>query len=79
MSKLIHVQKCELRMHFSCAGKNNGRGFYIYEKGSRPKPDPSVLPILEESRRIANIMPDGKVLKNVIAEAICINVNTQFA
>ncbi|CAK9326647.1 unnamed protein product [Citrullus colocynthis] len=41
-------------------GKNNGRGFYIYEKGSRPKPDPSVLPILEESRRIANIMPNGK-------------------
>ncbi|XP_038890034.1 peroxisomal fatty acid beta-oxidation multifunctional protein AIM1 [Benincasa hispida] len=41
-------------------GKNNGRGFYIYEKGSKPKPDPSILPILEESRRIANLMPGGK-------------------
>ncbi|XP_022999434.1 peroxisomal fatty acid beta-oxidation multifunctional protein AIM1 [Cucurbita maxima] len=41
-------------------GKNNGRGFYIYEKGSKPKPDPSILPILEESRRITNIMPSGK-------------------
>ncbi|CAI0628816.1 unnamed protein product [Linum tenue] len=41
-------------------GKNNGRGYYIYEKGSKPKPDPSVLPIVEESRKIANIMPNGK-------------------
>ena len=55
-------------MHFHLAGKNNGRGFYIYEKGSKPKPDPSILPILEESRRIANLIPSGKVLKNVITE-----------
>ncbi|GMI88578.1 ABNORMAL INFLORESCENCE MERISTEM [Hibiscus trionum] len=41
-------------------GKNNGKGFYIYEKGSKPKPDPSVLPIIEESRRLTNIMPAGK-------------------
>jgi enoyl-CoA hydratase/3-hydroxyacyl-CoA dehydrogenase len=41
-------------------GKNNGKGYYIYEKGSKPKPDPSVLPIIEESRRICNIMPNGK-------------------
>ncbi|KAH6829380.1 Enoyl-CoA hydratase/isomerase family [Perilla frutescens var. hirtella] len=41
-------------------GKNNGKGYYIYEKGSKPKPDPSVLPIIEESRRIINIMPGGK-------------------
>ncbi|KAE8691371.1 Glyoxysomal fatty acid beta-oxidation multifunctional protein MFP-a [Hibiscus syriacus] len=41
-------------------GKNNGKGFYIYEKGSKPKPDPSVLPIIEESRRLSNIMPAGK-------------------
>ncbi|CAI0390042.1 unnamed protein product [Linum tenue] len=43
-------------------GKNNGRGYYIYEKGSKPKPDPSVLPIIEESRRIANMMPNGKII-----------------
>ncbi|KAL5838345.1 hypothetical protein ACOSQ3_015514 [Xanthoceras sorbifolium] len=41
-------------------GKNNGKGYYIYEKGSKPKPDPSVLPIIEESRRLSNIMPGGK-------------------
>ncbi|GLT48564.1 hypothetical protein SLA2020_221820 [Shorea laevis] len=41
-------------------GKNNGKGYYIYEKGSKPKPDPSVLSIIEESRRLANIMPGGK-------------------
>ncbi|KAL6984789.1 Altered inheritance of mitochondria protein 1 [Sarracenia purpurea var. burkii] len=41
-------------------GKNNGKGYYIYEKGSKPKPDPSVLPIIEESRRITNILPGGK-------------------
>ncbi|KAE8688052.1 hypothetical protein F3Y22_tig00111002pilonHSYRG00008 [Hibiscus syriacus] len=41
-------------------GKNNGKGHYIYEKGSKPKPDLSVLPIIEESRRLTNIMPGGK-------------------
>ncbi|PIN08136.1 Hydroxyacyl-CoA dehydrogenase/enoyl-CoA hydratase [Handroanthus impetiginosus] len=41
-------------------GKNNGKGYYIYEKGSKPKPDPSVFPIIEECRRLTNIMPDGK-------------------
>ncbi|XWS72040.1 hypothetical protein CRYUN_Cryun02cG0006700 [Craigia yunnanensis] len=41
-------------------GKNNGKGYYIYEKGSKPKPDPSVLPIIEESRQHSKIMPGGK-------------------
>ncbi|KAH1105514.1 hypothetical protein J1N35_009282 [Gossypium stocksii] len=41
-------------------GKNNGKGYYIYEKGSKPKPDPSVLSIIEESRRLTNVMPGGK-------------------
>ncbi|OMO58153.1 hypothetical protein COLO4_34831 [Corchorus olitorius] len=41
-------------------GKSNGKGFYIYEKGSRPKPDLSVLPFVEESRQLMNIMPGGK-------------------
>ncbi|CAN4096345.1 unnamed protein product [Withania somnifera] len=41
-------------------GKTNGKGYYIYKKGEKPKPDPSVLPIIEESRRLTNIMPGGK-------------------
>ncbi|XP_024959237.1 peroxisomal fatty acid beta-oxidation multifunctional protein AIM1-like [Cynara cardunculus var. scolymus] len=41
-------------------GKNNGKGYYVYEKGSKPKPDPLVLPIIEESIRLANLMPEGK-------------------
>ncbi|GJT75313.1 peroxisomal fatty acid beta-oxidation multifunctional protein AIM1-like protein [Tanacetum coccineum] len=41
-------------------GKNKGKGYYIYEKGCKPKPDPSVLPIIEESRKLANLMPHGK-------------------
>lgn len=43
-------------------GKNNGKGYYLYEKGSKPKPDPSVLPIIEDSRRLVNLMPGGKPL-----------------
>ncbi|KDP33693.1 hypothetical protein JCGZ_07264 [Jatropha curcas] len=41
-------------------GKNSGKGYYIHEKGRKPKPDPSVLPIIEECRRLTNIMPNGK-------------------
>ncbi|KAI4347107.1 hypothetical protein L6164_007953 [Bauhinia variegata] len=50
----------ELLMRSGRNGKNNGKGYYVYEKGSRPKPDLSVLPIIEESRRLCNIMPSGK-------------------
>ncbi|XP_068647355.1 peroxisomal fatty acid beta-oxidation multifunctional protein-like [Aristolochia californica] len=41
-------------------GKSNGRGYYLYEKGSKPKPDTTVQSIVEESRRRVNIMPGGK-------------------
>ncbi|KAK1365379.1 peroxisomal fatty acid beta-oxidation multifunctional protein AIM1 [Heracleum sosnowskyi] len=41
-------------------GKSNGKGYYIYQKGIKPKPDFSVLPIIEEARRKTNIMPEGK-------------------
>ncbi|WZZ76339.1 hypothetical protein YC2023_087709 [Brassica napus] len=43
-------------------GKINGRGYYIYQKGSKPKPDPSVLSVVEESRTLTNIMPGGKAI-----------------
>ncbi|XP_010050568.3 peroxisomal fatty acid beta-oxidation multifunctional protein AIM1 isoform X1 [Eucalyptus grandis] len=52
----------ELLIRSGRNGKNNGKGYYIYEKGRKPVPDPSVQPIIEESRRIANIMPGGKPL-----------------
>ncbi|KAK9130913.1 hypothetical protein Sjap_011400 [Stephania japonica] len=41
-------------------GKSNGKGYYIYEKGSKPKPDYSIQSLIEESRRLSNIMPSGK-------------------
>ncbi|CAM8938114.1 unnamed protein product [Rhodiola kirilowii] len=41
-------------------GKNNGRGYYIYKKGSKPQPDSSVLPIIQESQKITKLMPWGK-------------------
>ncbi|KAK6941505.1 3-hydroxyacyl-CoA dehydrogenase, C-terminal [Dillenia turbinata] len=50
----------QLMMKNGRNGKNNGKGYYIYEKGRKPKPDPSLLPIIEESRGLTNIMPGGK-------------------
>ncbi|KAI0496784.1 hypothetical protein KFK09_023108 [Dendrobium nobile] len=41
-------------------GKENGRGFYLYQRGSKPKPDPSLQAIIDESRRHANLIPSGK-------------------
>ncbi|PIA64926.1 hypothetical protein AQUCO_00100410v1 [Aquilegia coerulea] len=58
-------------------GKNNGKGYYIYEKGNKPKPDPSVLPIIEESRRIAKLMPGGKVL--ILSLSPCFNEHASSA
>ncbi|CAN6231229.1 unnamed protein product [Urochloa humidicola] len=41
-------------------GKSNGKGYYIYEKGKKPKPDPSVQHVIEEYRKRAKTMPGGK-------------------
>ncbi|KAL8234867.1 hypothetical protein R6Q59_020967 [Mikania micrantha] len=41
-------------------GKNNGKGYYLYEKGSKPKPDSQVFAVIEEANRLVNIMPGGK-------------------
>ncbi|PKA63465.1 Peroxisomal fatty acid beta-oxidation multifunctional protein [Apostasia shenzhenica] len=41
-------------------GKANGKGYYLYKRGSKPKPDPSLQTMIEESRRLANLMPNGK-------------------
>ncbi|KAH6755025.1 Enoyl-CoA hydratase/isomerase family [Perilla frutescens var. hirtella] len=51
-------------------GKSNGKGYYIYKKESKPRPDSSVLPIIEESRRLTNIMPDGKPISVTDEEII---------
>ncbi|KAL6549604.1 Altered inheritance of mitochondria protein 1 [Orobanche hederae] len=51
-------------------GKINGKGYYIYEKGSKPKPDFSVLTIIEESRRLTNIMPGRKPMSVTDEEVV---------
>ncbi|KAM0832750.1 hypothetical protein ACQ4PT_064698 [Festuca glaucescens] len=40
--------------------KINGKGYYIYEKGAKPKPDPTIQPVIDEYRRRAKTMPGGK-------------------
>eukprot|EP00262_Sarcandra_glabra_P015136 TRINITY_DN459_c1_g1_i1.p1 TRINITY_DN459_c1_g1~~TRINITY_DN459_c1_g1_i1.p1 ORF type:complete len:726 (+),score=149.29 TRINITY_DN459_c1_g1_i1:112-2289(+) len=50
----------ELMVESGRNGKNNGKGYYIYEEGSKPKPDRNVQPIIEESIRRTKIMPAGK-------------------
>ncbi|GMI94821.1 ABNORMAL INFLORESCENCE MERISTEM [Hibiscus trionum] len=50
----------ELLMKNGRNGKINGKGYYSYEKGSKPKPDPSILPIIEECQQQTKIMPGGK-------------------
>ncbi|KAK4338022.1 hypothetical protein RND71_042509 [Anisodus tanguticus] len=42
------------------ARKKNGKGYYTYNKGSKPEADHSVIQIVEESMRLTNNAPDGK-------------------
>lgn len=51
-------------------GKNNGKGYYTYEKGSKPRPDYSVLPIIEECKKITNILPGGKPISVTDKEVV---------
>ncbi|CAH8340723.1 unnamed protein product [Eruca vesicaria subsp. sativa] len=58
--RMFYSPLTELLLKSGRNGKINGRGYYIYEKGSKPKPDASVLSVVEESRKLTNIMPGGK-------------------
>ncbi|KAJ8526580.1 hypothetical protein K7X08_029057 [Anisodus acutangulus] len=46
----------QLQRYSACRCKKDGGGYYLYKKGKSPEPDPSVLQIVEESRRLASIM-----------------------
>ncbi|WOL08343.1 peroxisomal fatty acid beta-oxidation multifunctional protein [Canna indica] len=58
--RTFESQLTELLVKNGRNGKNNGKGYYIYEKGQKPKPDPSVQAVIDESKRLANVMPGGK-------------------
>ncbi|XP_020581771.1 peroxisomal fatty acid beta-oxidation multifunctional protein-like [Phalaenopsis equestris] len=41
----------ELMIQSGRNGKANGKGYYLYQSGSRPKPDPSIQTVIDESRK----------------------------
>ena len=60
---LHHSRICIFHFKFPCyfTGKINGKGYYLYEKGAKPKPDPNVQHVIDEYRKQAKTMPGGKV------------------
>ncbi|XP_027774699.1 peroxisomal fatty acid beta-oxidation multifunctional protein-like isoform X2 [Solanum pennellii] len=60
----------QLMMANGRTGKKNGRGYYLYKKGKIPEPDLSVLKIVEESRRLASIMPGGEPISVMDQEIV---------
>lgn len=47
---------------FICiAGEKSGKGFYLYDAKRRMRPDPEIKEFVEQSRKFAELMPDGKV------------------
>ncbi|KAL0910388.1 hypothetical protein M5K25_021366 [Dendrobium thyrsiflorum] len=45
----------ELMVQSGRNGKANGKGYYLYQSGSKPKPDPSIQTVIDESRKRALI------------------------
>lgn len=59
---IVSFQNCHSNILMFCiSGKNSGKGYYIYEKGSQPEPDLSVQPVIEDSRKLTNIGANAKV------------------
>eukprot|EP00249_Psilotum_nudum_P009367 c21884_g1_i1 orf=554-2710(-) len=54
-SQLIRLMMADKRM-----GEKNGKGFYLYDAKRKARPDPEFKKYLNESRKLANIMPNGK-------------------
>lgn len=53
-------QLISLLLENKCLGQKNGKGFYLYDAQRKATPNPEFPKILDESRRRANIMPNGK-------------------
>jgi enoyl-CoA hydratase/3-hydroxyacyl-CoA dehydrogenase len=52
----------ELMVKDGRQGKANGKGYYFFDKGSKPRPDPSVQAVIEESKKRANLLRGGKAI-----------------
>ncbi|PWA68752.1 enoyl-CoA hydratase/isomerase family [Artemisia annua] len=52
---------CGTTVYDGVIGKNIGKGYYIYEKGRGQK-------LMEESRKLANLMPQGKLVRQKCIE-----------
>ncbi|KAI3938761.1 hypothetical protein MKW98_011913 [Papaver atlanticum] len=42
------------------------KGYYEDKKGSKPKPDLTVLPIIKELIKLTNLMPGGKIVEMIM-------------
>ncbi|KAJ1685085.1 hypothetical protein LUZ63_016475 [Rhynchospora breviuscula] len=49
--RIFQSDLVELMVQDGRQGKANGKGYYIYEKGSKPRPDPTIQAVIEESRK----------------------------
>ncbi|GAU37216.1 hypothetical protein TSUD_144500 [Trifolium subterraneum] len=56
-------------------GKNNGKGYYIYEKGSRPKPDPSPISITDQEIVEMILFPIVNEACRVLEEGVVIRAS----
>ncbi|KAK8963288.1 Peroxisomal fatty acid beta-oxidation multifunctional protein [Platanthera guangdongensis] len=50
----------ELMVQSGLNGKSNGKGYYLYHSGSKPKPNPFIETLIEESRRRTRIISTEK-------------------
>lgn len=64
-SQLINLLMQDKRL-----GEKSGEGFYLYDAKRKARPDPNFKKFLDESRRLANIMPNGKPLMVTDAEIV---------
>ncbi|KAJ4818321.1 Fatty acid oxidation complex subunit alpha [Rhynchospora pubera] len=60
--RIFQSDLVELMVQDGRQGKANGKGYYIYEKGSKPRPDPTVQAVIEESRKRSNVLRGGKAI-----------------
>ncbi|XP_019238241.1 PREDICTED: peroxisomal fatty acid beta-oxidation multifunctional protein-like [Nicotiana attenuata] len=60
----------QLMMENGHTGKKDGRGYYLYQKGKSPEPNPSVLKVVEECRRLVSIIPGGEPISVMDQEIV---------
>lgn len=72
---MLHICLKNNLVILDISGETTQKGFYIYDKNRKAKPDPEIKKYIEKARSMSGISMDPKVSLSLFT---CFNISDQF-